>query len=236
MTANTTNDLWTLGFDEVGATLKSMQDAGITPELLARFRSNKAADRQWAKEMAQIMLGNDQVRGSLSTPVKKVLLQLLRTVDGFAQELFVAIDFFKEESQPDGIDFWFGKILKTNFLKGNGKIELDVPALPLNVYTLTATAEDGRILAALGGNDVAKTNFAYVAQLIKAQPKGQEGVLLTNGFSNIFYVEDANGELWAVRCSWSPGGRLWSVGAGPVLDPNEWNTDYQFFSSAVFAP
>lgn len=58
-----------------------MQDAGVTPELLARFRSNKAADKQWAKEMARIMLGNEQLSVTIPEPVKAVLLELLRTAD-----------------------------------------------------------------------------------------------------------------------------------------------------------
>ena len=81
MSTNQSDGLWTLGFGEVGATLKGMQDAGVTPELLARFRSNKAADKQWAKEMARIMLGNDQISVSIPAPVKAALLQFLRTAD-----------------------------------------------------------------------------------------------------------------------------------------------------------
>ena len=94
MSTNQSDGLWTLGFGEVGATLKGMQDAGVTPELLARFRSNKAADKQWAKEMARIMLGNEQLSVTIPEPVKAVLLELLRTADVSAQEVFKANDFF----------------------------------------------------------------------------------------------------------------------------------------------
>jgi hypothetical protein len=233
MATNSTDGLWTLGFGEVGATLKGMQDAGITPELLARFRSNKAADKQWAKEMAQVILGNDQVSASIPAPIKAILLGLLRTADVSAQEAFKAADFFREKGQPDGIKLWLGDTFKTQFLKGSGKIELDVPATTLNAYKLTEASVDGPIIAALGGNDAAKTSLTYMAQLIKVQPKGEEGVLLTNGWSNIFYVEDDNGGLWAVACYWYSTVRVWDVDAAPVTYPIKWDADFQVFSPAV---
>jgi hypothetical protein len=233
MATNSTDGLWTLGFGEVAATLKGMQDAGITSEILARFRSNKATDKQWAEKMARLMLGNEQIAYSLPAPDRMVLLELLRTADGAAQEAFKANDFFKENDQPDGIKFWLGGNFKKHFLKGIGKIELDVPAATLNVYKLRENSVDGPILGALGGNDVAKTSLAYMAQLIKAQPQGQEGVLLTNGWANIFYIEDDNGGLWAVDCYWRSDGREWNVEACPVAYPYRWLAGRQVVSPAV---
>lgn len=235
MATNSTDGLWTLGFGEVGATLKGMQDAGITPEILARFRSNKSDDKQWAKEMARIMLGNEQFSASIPAPIKAVLLELLRTADVSAQEAFKAADFFKEKGHPDGIKFWLGNNFKTHFLKGSGKIELDVPAATLNAYKLREASVDGPILAALSGKDAAKTSLAYMAQLIKAQAKGQEGVLLTNGWANIFYIEDYNGGLWTVDCGWVSGDQAWYVLADPVSYPDGWVADSQIFSPAVLA-
>ena len=163
-------------------------------------------------------------------------LKPLCTIDVSAQEAFRAADFFKDKGQPDGIKFWLGDNFKNHFLKGLGKIKLYVLVATLNVYTLREVSVNGPILTALGGDNLAKTSLAYVAQLIKAQPQGQEGVLLTNGWANIFYIEDDNGELWAVGCYGYSGGGGWRVNAYPVADPSWWSADYQVFSPAVLIP
>ena len=54
------------------------------------------------------------------------------------------------------------------------------------------------------------------------------GDLLTNGYANIFYVRDVNGELRAVFVGW--GGVGWSVRAYSVGDPDAWRGGDRVFS------
>ncbi|MFA6272110.1 MAG: hypothetical protein WC693_03300 [Patescibacteria group bacterium] len=51
----TKNGLWTVEFGQLGATLKALQDHGVTPEHLARIRS----DQDYAKSVAAYMRRDD---------------------------------------------------------------------------------------------------------------------------------------------------------------------------------
>lgn len=50
-----------------------------------------------------------------------------------------------------------------------------------------------------------------IASLIEAQPNGKKGILLTNGWANIFYVEGKNGEVFVVGVEWSSSSCSWDV-------------------------
>ena len=45
--------------------------------------------------------------------------------------------------------------------------------------------------------------------MMKKQPRGKKGLLLTDGWANIFYVRDKNGVLRAVSVDWNGDG--WHV-------------------------
>jgi hypothetical protein len=216
---------------ELGAALLQQLPRDISQDVAMNWIRNKKALGKGLREL--LMPPAETVVLVEKSPS---LLKLLRTADVSDQEAFKAADFFKEKGQLDGIKFWLGDNFKTHFLKGMGKIELDVPAATLNVYKLKEASVDGPILAALGGTIAAKASLAYMAQLIKAQAKGQEGVLLTNGWANIFYVEDDNRELWAVNCNWYSGHGKWVLNASPVTDPCRWLAAAHIFSPAVLVP
>ncbi|MFA6275071.1 MAG: hypothetical protein WCX70_02925, partial [Candidatus Paceibacterota bacterium] len=57
---------------------------------------------------------------------------------------------------------------------------------------------------------------------------GENGVLLNNGYANIFYIRDQAGVLRAVRVGWSDGG--WYLSAYSALRPNGWRGGRQVFS------
>jgi len=219
-------------------------DFGQAKELALAFRrcgwTNEEIDNlcvgQTLADVRRVIRGEAKiclVDGVATATPNPSILQLLSTADCSAQEVFKTKDFFKEKDQPDGIKFWLGSNFENHFLKGAGKIELKVPAATLNAYRLKEASVDGPILTLLGGKDSAKTNIAYMAQLIKTQPQGQEGVLLTNGWANIFYVEDDSGELWAVLCIWDSGTGEWNVNAYPVTAPSWWHAGTRIFSPAV---
>ncbi|MBI4992174.1 MAG: hypothetical protein HZB99_03080, partial [Candidatus Harrisonbacteria bacterium] len=82
------------------------------------------------------------------------------------------------------------------------------------------------ILAELG--DRAETTLASIWELFKKQPKGEDGELRTSGHTNIFYVRDAKGVLWAVSVRWHSDG--WLVDAYSVENPFVWHDGYRVFS------
>jgi len=52
MKSTTQSGLWKVGFGELGATLKVLQDHGVTSDYLARLR----AEPDYAKRVAEFML------------------------------------------------------------------------------------------------------------------------------------------------------------------------------------
>jgi hypothetical protein len=75
-----------------------------------------------------------------------------------------------------------------------------------------------------------ETTLAQVFALLEKQGKGEEGVLLVNGFSNIFYIRDINDVLRSVHVMCSSDG--WLLYVQPAERPHRWNDGYQVFSQA----
>ncbi|MDO8470618.1 MAG: hypothetical protein Q7S63_01420 [bacterium] len=119
---------------------------------------------------------------------------------------------------------WLGENFTTWFLE---KIEEPVVETTLRYAKLITSSVDGPILTELG-DEKAETTLTQIFALIERQAKGEEGVLLTNGWANIFYIRDVNGELRAVRVGW--GGGDWGVDAGSVEDPDGWGGGRRVFS------
>src|SRR5690606_14742846 len=87
---------------------------------------------------------------------------------------------------------------------------------------------DGPIIEELGGEAKAETTLSEMYGLLQKQSKGEDGVLLTDGRVNIFYVKDTSGVLRAVDVHWSGGG--WFVSAYPVEFPVGWGVGHRVFS------
>jgi hypothetical protein len=137
-------------------------------------------------------------------------------------EPFVVRDHFEK---PVGITFatvWVE--FKKRFY---GKIEEAAAEATLRKYKLLRIAPDGPIIAELGGGAKVATTVAAAYAFIKRQGKGQEGILQTNGYANIFYVRDLKGTLCAIRIGWD--GEGWVIDAIPVEDPLAWNGKHEIF-------
>ncbi|MEK7195270.1 MAG: hypothetical protein AAB655_01085, partial [Patescibacteria group bacterium] len=82
------------------------------------------------------------------------------------------------------------------------KVEQPFEGSTLKYGKLSRSSVDGSIIAELGGEEKAETTlaeiFSLMAAQMAAQPSGESGPLLTNGYANIFYVRDAKGVLRAV--------------------------------------
>lgn len=111
-----------------------------------------------------------------------------------------------------------------------GFVEPEVAAATLRFHKLVTASPNCLILSALGGEEVALTTWGQIYEEISRQGRGQGGVLLTNGNSNVFYVRQKNGEIWAVHCIWDSSDRYWSVYAYPLMYLSEWHVGTQIVS------
>jgi len=85
---------------------------------------------------------------------------------------------------------------------------------------LKANAYDRDIRKELPENHLSR--LEDIAALIEAQPDGKSGILFTNGYTNIFYVEGKDGEVFAVPVYWLSDGRTWSVGDWELDAGGDW--------------
>jgi hypothetical protein len=149
------------------------------------------------------------------------------TTTSATAEEFVAKDKFREDSEE--VKFYGIWDNFTNwFLAGNGKIEEPLGEQELRYGNLTKNSVDGPIIDELGGEAKVETTLTELYDLLKRQANGEEGVLLTNGYANIFYIRDTSGVLRAVRV-----GRLddgWLVIAYSVETPHAWSAGRRVFS------
>lgn len=138
-----------------------------------------------------------------STPAEQLLSSLGTVVMVSVMEQFVAREKFVVGGSSVEIS-WLGDHFRHWFL---GKSEDPVPRTKLRYSKLTRFATTGSILTELG--DEAETALAQIWALMERQANGEEGILLTNGQLNVFYVRDIDGELRAVFVNWVRAG--WGV-------------------------
>jgi hypothetical protein len=96
-----------------------------------------------------------------------------------------------------------------------GKIEEPKAETILN-YSFMIDVSLEQTINKLGGRKKSETMLVDMFSLMEKQANGQEeGKLLTNGYSNIFFIRDITGLfLWAVRLNWYNGG--WCIRADDV--------------------
>lgn len=95
-------------------------------------------------------------------------------------------------------------------------------------HKLMKNTADESIIAEIGGKEKAETTLTEMFFLMKRQGNGNSGLLLANGYMNIFYIRDIDGLLWAVSCAWLNDG--WYVDANYIDDPDHWHAGLQVFS------
>jgi hypothetical protein len=130
---------------------------------------------------------------------------------------------------------YLGDNFKAWFLNGAGKTEDPITEQTLRYHKLRQSSVDGSIIAELGGEEKSETTLAEMFSLMEKQGKGEDGVLLNNGWWNIFYIRDQSAVLRAVCVRWDDGG--WRVVAGSVEDPYRWSVGRRVFSrNSVLKP
>jgi hypothetical protein len=178
---------------------------------------------QWVimngKEAAELFVKavNDHLK-TVAQVISSVLSQPIATVFiSPTTKKFVAKDNFK-------VDISGNAKVKISGL-GEGFVsffleKIEDPFFGSTVYgrKLEEKLYDGQILQALGGDKKAETTLTELYAAMAAQPNGEIGSLLNNGWGNIFYIKDINDRLRPVNVFWENNG--WYVHArdlGPKL-------------------
>lgn len=100
------------------------------------------------------------------------------------------------------------------------------PERPYVASLLKANAYDTDIRKELSEEHL--STLEDIASLIEAQPDGKSGLLLNNGYANIFYVEGKNGEVFAVDVRWySLLRRRWGVSDWELDEVGDWPAGHQ---------
>ena len=110
------------------------------------------------------------------------------------------------------------------------KTEEGVLAGEIKVHKLLQSSLDAPIMTELGDPTSYSTTLADMWAMLEKQPNGEEGALLVNGYANIFYIHDIEGNLWAVCALWYADGGGWNVEADSVEDPGRWDDGGQVLS------
>lgn len=202
-------------------------------EFQEEFSALPTEDAQWVIMNAKdaISLFVNAVVNRAKPTVQAIMNLLSAIISTFSvsatTDKFVAKDKFKEDTGKKSK-------VKISYLSDNfkewflGKTEVPFAGSTVHGRKLEKNSVDGPILAELGGNEAAETTLTELYVAMAAQPNGENGNLLNNGWANIFYIKDVNGTLRAVRVRWNDDG--WVVSACTVEYPHEWHADFRVFS------
>lgn len=154
------------------------------------------------------------------------LLEFVTAVPVPAIETFKASDHFKEDTKQAAVRiFRLGDNFKKHFL---GQNEGSSKAQELKIHKLLEPSVDAPVIAELA--DKCETTLGQFFHLLSKQGKGEAGPRLTNGWANIAYIRDVDGNLWAVGACWRAESDGWCVEAHSVDDPEGWRGGRQALS------
>lgn len=117
---------------------------------------------------------------------------------------------------------------------GAGKIEKPIRAQKIACHNLVRVVRDAAIIRELGYQDYkdddekVETTLTEMYFLLQRQGMGEDGVLLTNGKANVFYIPDATKELRTVSTRWRGTG--WTLNAHVVNHSSGWDWGTRIFT------
>ncbi|PIP55699.1 MAG: hypothetical protein CO183_02645 [Candidatus Zambryskibacteria bacterium CG_4_9_14_3_um_filter_42_9] len=117
---------------------------------------------------------------------------------------------------------------KSWFLSGGTLIEDLKKDSILQYLKLRRSSSDIAIITELGGEVKAETTIYEMVYLLEGQGRGEEGILLNNGFANIFYVRDNAHILRSVFLIWDERG--WFIDAHSIMDAHRGSCGCLVFS------
>lgn len=138
--------------------------------------------------------------------------------------------FFKTRT---GLYVWDG-YYRDRILSVAKKVK-SLPALMISHQTLIKAATDAEIRRELPEGHIFQDTSAfcvYLSVMIEQQKNSEDGILLNNGYANIFYVIGKNGEVFMVGVDWCSDYRRWDVFAWP-LGVNRWDAGSRAFSATA---
>jgi hypothetical protein len=191
---------------------------------------------QWEEELKKFLRkepcwSNGQVAQVTQPKTKPSIFELVSTVVVSATtSKFVAKDKFvvnTKRNAPVKISAVWDNFTSW-FLSGEGKTEDPISEQTLRYHKLRKSSVDGPIITELGGEEKSETTLTEMFSLMEKQKNGEGGVLLNNGYANIFYIRDQNRVLRAVYVRWSDDG--WNVNAFSVERPDGWDDGHRVFS------
>ncbi|OGC04397.1 hypothetical protein A2276_08635 [candidate division WOR-1 bacterium RIFOXYA12_FULL_43_27] len=169
------------------------------------------------------VFGQSPMAELLLDPVGTVIIPAT-TSRFIACEKFVCDTSRKAEARIS----YLGDFFTECFLGDDGKVEEPIGKQTLRYARLKKASVDDPIITEQGGEAKVETTLTEMFSLMEKQKDGEAGVLLNNGYANIFYIRDKNGVLRAALVLWFGDG--WRVYASSVEYPLEWFAGYRVFS------
>lgn len=150
-----------------------------------------------------------------------LLMPVAKAIVSARTKPFDAVVFYDETSTGISV---YSTFLDRLDLSARQTID-PAPERPFAASLLKANACDTDIRKELPETHL--STLEDIVGLIEAQPDGKSGLLLNNGYSNIFYVEDKNGEVFAadVRCRSGNRGWWWSIDDWELGGRSCWDAD-----------
>ena len=153
---------------------------------------------------------------SINKSDKKVLHKV-STITRPAIDLFDVNKYLETEEINAEFDLWSIQI----FALDDHRMEKPVPEAKLRIHqfiddfddkpivvkvsdkktmkAILTRTDDISIITRLGGEEVAEITLGRIFEMIKAQNRGQEGILLVDGHVNVSYVRDTKGILQRIN-------------------------------------
>lgn len=190
-------------------------------DIIRRIEEGTISFNRVMTQLQAIAEDNVQIISRVIESLGTVLITAART------EKFIARDKFVINRDCNAkVNIYF---LNDNFINWFlNKVEGPIGQQLLKCGKLRKPFTNISIVDDLGGEVKAETTLSELFCLMKIQGKGQEGILLTNGYANIFYIKDISGVLRTVSTCWFDGG--WHLNASFFDSLNEWSEDRQVFS------
>jgi len=197
------------------------------------FSQIPTEDAQWAIQNTVVAIGlfAEALANHVKQTTEKIAEKLMVlvgtiTVPATTKKFRAGANFLLK--RDGGICSYFGDNFRRWFLEGDGKAEDPITEQTLRYAKLCKASADGPIIAELGGEAKAETTLSEMFSLMENQKHGEDGVLLNNGYANIFYIKDQAGALRTVIVSWFDDG--WLVYACSVEYPSRWDGGFRVFS------
>lgn len=149
-------------------------------------------------------------------------LEPVETIRVFTDSNFCINDSFLISEKPPIQIGWIGEKFQREFLSNTQNKNYETGITTLKIYDLTQKVTDKTIVEQLGGEEKAETSLSQMWSLLKAQGMGQDGPLLINGNSNIFYIKGQNNVLWSISCFWHESIGPWRIEASLFSNLSVW--------------